>query len=299
MTNQAPPVLGAWGLVGIVAASMSTANGAILAMGTVFSHNLVRQLDVKWPQLITPQNLLWATRLSTIPFAVISTVLAAYYKETGYLLIVAFDIVLASAVVPLVGGFYAKNPSPRAAFLAVIIGVTVRVVLEFALPKDGYLVLPFNKPEFYNYGAAASTGLPTYVDGAAGDNWDPATEVCAQEQFKDYTGVDSLSAFFAALLAFVTVQFLEHRRGGKALFTFPGMVPYDKDMGSGSSEEDSVDKSTTTAGIDVSRMGGIASSELDASSKDVGVIVEQPETDSDFEFHQSDSASYERLEVTA
>ena len=35
LTHDAPPFLGAWCLIGIVAASMSTADGAILAMGTV------------------------------------------------------------------------------------------------------------------------------------------------------------------------------------------------------------------------------------------------------------------------
>jgi Na+/proline symporter len=36
LVHNAPPVLGGWCLVGIIAASMSTADGAILAMGTVF-----------------------------------------------------------------------------------------------------------------------------------------------------------------------------------------------------------------------------------------------------------------------
>jgi Na+/proline symporter len=49
MTNQVPPVIGAWSLAGIIAASMSTASGAILAVGTVFSHNIMRQPDAKWP----------------------------------------------------------------------------------------------------------------------------------------------------------------------------------------------------------------------------------------------------------
>ena len=45
LTHEANPFLGAWCLIGIVAASMSTADGAILAMGTVWSHNITRQLD--------------------------------------------------------------------------------------------------------------------------------------------------------------------------------------------------------------------------------------------------------------
>jgi hypothetical protein len=231
LTNQAPPFIGAWCLVGIVAASMSTADGAILAMGTVFSHNVMRQLDFKWPNLVTSENLLMMARLSTIPFTLIATILAAYYKQTGYLLIVAFDIVLASAVVPLFGCFYTKNPSPRAAFCSVLTGVVVRLTLEFALPKDGFLILPFNSAEFYDYGSAASTRLPTFIDGAEGDVWDPATEQCSQPQLEDYTGVDSITAFLCSIVVFVTVQYLEHLRDGKALFTLPGMVPYEKKTG--------------------------------------------------------------------
>lgn len=34
VTHQAPAFLGGWCLIGIIAASMSTADGAILAMGT-------------------------------------------------------------------------------------------------------------------------------------------------------------------------------------------------------------------------------------------------------------------------
>jgi hypothetical protein len=57
--HQAPGFLGAWCLIGIVAASMSTASGAILAMGTVSSHNVMRQLDNMYPELVTDRNSFW------------------------------------------------------------------------------------------------------------------------------------------------------------------------------------------------------------------------------------------------
>jgi len=217
-------------LIGIVAASMSTADGAILAMGTVWSHNITRQLDSWYPSLVTPENLLTVARLSTIPFSLAATIIASETRQTGYLLIVAFDIMLAGVVAPLFGCFYTKNPSPRAAFLAVLAGVITRVVLEFALPKDGLLILPFDYPEFYGYGPAASTAYPTFFDEPEADLWDPAAEPCEAEQLEDYTGVDSLSAFACSILVFVTVQFIENWRGGKALFTFPGLEPYEKDL---------------------------------------------------------------------
>jgi Na+/proline symporter len=223
---------------------MSTADGAILAMGTVASHNLMRQLDPWWPGLVTSENLLRAARLSTIPFTLASTLIGAYYRSsdsaagaTGYLLIVAFDIVLATVVAPLFGCFYTKNPSPRAALCSVITGGLTRIILEFALPKDGWLLLPYGGPEFDNYGEAASTKLPSFVNGTDAEVWNPAEEVCIQVKYKDFTGVDSLSAFLGSILIFVLVQFLEHRRGGKALFTLPGMVPYQKQTSSNRAEE--------------------------------------------------------------
>jgi hypothetical protein len=56
------------------------------------SHNITRQLDKYFPNLVTPENLLMAARLSTIPFTLAATVVAAEVRETGYLLIVALYV---------------------------------------------------------------------------------------------------------------------------------------------------------------------------------------------------------------
>jgi Na+/proline symporter len=221
MTNQVPDAIGAWCLIGIVAASMSTADGAILAIGTVFSHNLMRQFDMWFPNFVRADNLLLVTRVSTLPFAAVAAVIAAYYKAdngatsgTGYLLIVAFDIVLATVVPSLFGCFYAKTPRPNAALLSFLVGIIVRIVLEFVLPKDGWLLLPYDQPEYYNYGAASSANVPVFVDAPANITWNPEdpAQACDQVQYKDYQGVDSLAAFAASILTFVTVQYLEHKR---------------------------------------------------------------------------------------
>lgn len=236
LTHQAPSFLGGWCLFGIVAASMSTADGAILAMGTVFSHNLVRQFDAIKPDLITNENLLSMARASTIPLTLASTLIAAYFRSghsagaTGYLLIVAFDVVLATVVVPLFGCYYTKKPGPAAALLSIIAGAATRVILEYALPKDGFLLLPFPEDEFLNYGAAASANFPPFFDEPAEALWNPDVEQCKQERFEDYTGVDSLSAFFVSLIVFVTVQYIENMNG-EPLFTLAGMEPYIKNLG--------------------------------------------------------------------
>lgn len=222
-----------YSLIGIVTASMSTADGAILAMGTVWAHNVVRQLDTWFPKLVTPKTLLQAARFSTVPLTLAATLIADQVRETGYLLVVAFDIVLAAVVMPLLACYYTKKPpSPRAALVSVAVGVIVRIVLEFTLPKDGYLILPYNLPEFVDYGPAASSLFPPFFDVPAEDIWDPETEPCVQPQLEDYTGVDSLAAFLASIIAFLMVHWFEWGvMDGRALFDFPGMQPYEKDLG--------------------------------------------------------------------
>jgi hypothetical protein len=256
LTHEAPDFLGGWCLVGIIAASMSTADGAILAMGTVMSHNVMRQFEGYFPNLVTPETLLTLARTTTLPFTIISTMIAAFYKNsgsaagaTGYLLIVAFDIVLATVVVPLFGCYYCKNPSPRAALVGILAGVTTRVVLEFALPKDGFLLLPFDDDEFLNVGPASSSLLPTFIDADNADYWNPETEPCTQETFEDYTGVDSLAAPLVNLFFFLTIQTLEHF-SGKALFEFGGSGGYIKDTTEHPLKKDSSNHTAPKGGAD-------------------------------------------------
>eukprot|EP00178_Gracilaria_changii_P012235 TRINITY_DN345_c0_g1_i2.p1 TRINITY_DN345_c0_g1~~TRINITY_DN345_c0_g1_i2.p1 ORF type:complete len:508 (+),score=44.46 TRINITY_DN345_c0_g1_i2:3314-4837(+) len=240
LTQEAPAVLGGWCLIGLVAASMSTSDGAILAMGTVFSHNLLRQLSRWFPRALSRERLLLLARLSTLPFAIAAGAIASYSASiTGTLLIVAFDVVLATVVAPLFGCFYAKKPSPRAALLSFATGSVLRISLQFALRKDGSFLLPYSAKEFLNFGTAASLKLPLFVDDAAENVWNPAQEVCDQERFRDYSGVDSLTAFAASIAVFVAVQLIERYTG--SLFRFPGDVPYQKDSGCQEDELDTVE----------------------------------------------------------
>jgi len=240
LTHEAPPFLGGWCLIGIVAASMSTCDGAILAMGTVFSHNIMRNsrhfLPCVKTSFVTESNLLLMARVVSVPLTCISALIAAFYRSnhsagaTGYLLIVAFDIVLATAVVPLIGAFYTKTPSPLAALCAILVGGITRLVLEFALPKDGWLILPFEGDEFLDYGPAASSAYPAFIDETPDQHWDPSAEgqQCNQPRFNDWTGVDSLAAPVLGAIVFILVQFLE-RNGPIIPLKEDGiMVPYMK-----------------------------------------------------------------------
>ena len=78
-------------MVAIVAASMSTGDGAILAMGTVWSHNILRKVKSLLPDGTEDGQLLEIARISSFFFAAIAAAIAsAKPDKTGYFLIVAF-----------------------------------------------------------------------------------------------------------------------------------------------------------------------------------------------------------------
>ena len=192
---------------------------------------------------------MFAAHVATVPLTLFSTIIADQVRDTGYLLIVAFDVVLAAVVAPLFGAYYTKNPSPRAAFVSVCSGAIVRIVLEFTLPKDGYLVLPYKEPEFVDYGPAASSLFPVFFDQPPELLWNATAEPCDQPQLEDYTGVDSLAAFLVSILTFVGVQAIENATG-KPLFNFPGLTPYEKETGGKSPSQEDDTKHTKKEGSD-------------------------------------------------
>jgi hypothetical protein len=104
-----------------------------------------------------------------------------------------------------------------------------RILLEFVLPKDGFLILPIDAPEFQDFGPAASALYSLFCDKLSGDILDASVEPCNSRQFEDYTGVDSLSSFALFVIVFLTVQTLEYRLK-RPLFTFSGTTGYDKNV---------------------------------------------------------------------
>jgi len=193
--------IGGWALLAIIAASMSTGDGAILAMGTVLGHNIIEKFaDGK------NFNLLKVTRASTLLWAIIAAGIASLVPgKTGYLLIVAFDIMFAGCVIPMFAAVYWPSCKPTAAFAAMIMGSLTRFVLEFSLEKDGLLLL------VGTYADTFAAGLYEYADFKKFMNWDvlvaaagatdycpngdcsaAQNDVCPQRKLMDWTGFDSL-----------------------------------------------------------------------------------------------------------
>ena len=294
-----PAFLGAWMLIAIVAASMSTGDGSILAMGTCFSHNILRKfmpfpdekllvitrgaprplcpprsspalsdlqpLRTSFPlpkarttphpaRIVTPDRIVYAT-VSTIFWTILSIAIAmAVPDQTGLLLIVAFDIMLAGSVIPLFAAVYwpkckpisgkllfnsrnavaahassaahalSPRPGTLAALCAILAGSFSRLILEFALPKDRLLLLVGQFAVSFGAGIYDPDDLGEFLTGDP----DKMNAVCPQHKLEDMSGVDSLVAPAICGLTLVIVQLLPWDPKGWWLTPVP--PPEDEDI---------------------------------------------------------------------
>lgn len=164
LDQYAPVGLTVLVLCGLVGASMSTANGAILAISNVCVRNLggVRRVQIEGRH----DPLLRACRIAMAPMTVLSIVIAVYVQQTGILLTLAFDLMLACLIVPFILGLVWRRGTVVAALAAMAVGLVVRLVL-FALTPTMYgventiLYIPNNLV------GAAFDGWPTFIAFAA------------------------------------------------------------------------------------------------------------------------------------
>jgi SSS family solute:Na+ symporter len=164
LDQYAPPALAVLVLCGLVGASMSTANGAILAISNVCVRNLggVRRTQITGKH----DPLLRACRVAMAPMTVLSILIAVYVQQTGILLTLAFDLMLACLVVPFILGLVWRRGTVVAAMAAMAVGLVVRIVL-FALTPTMYGV---ENTIFYvpnNLVSASFDGWPTFIAFAA------------------------------------------------------------------------------------------------------------------------------------
>ena len=119
-------------LAGIVGASMSTANGAILGTAAVAVRNVgnVKRVHIEGK----PDPLLKATRWAMIPVAAVSVLFALKVPQTGILLTLAFDLLLACLIVPFILGMYWRRGTALAAGAAIVVGLVVRMGLFVMTP---------------------------------------------------------------------------------------------------------------------------------------------------------------------
>jgi len=137
--NHVPFVIGVALLMGVLGASMSTANGGLLAISSVMSRNIVQRTILKRilkrPGL-RDKKLLMVTRIFTIPMMIAAFVLAYLIPQPGVYLILAFDIVFAGAWAPLTFGLFWKKANTPATLASLIIGSSLRLLLFFVIPVE-------------------------------------------------------------------------------------------------------------------------------------------------------------------
>src|ERR687891_2704430 len=137
--NHVPFVIGLALLMGVLGASMSTANGGLLAISSVMSRNIVQRnvlkRILKHPGL-GDRKLLMVTRIFTIPMMIAAFVLAYMIPQPGVYLILAFDIVFAGAWAPLTLGLFWKKANMPAALASLIVGSSLRLLLFFVIPVE-------------------------------------------------------------------------------------------------------------------------------------------------------------------
>lgn len=151
-------------LCGLVGASMSTANGAILAISNVCVRNLGGVRRVHVPGQADP--LLRATRIAMVPMTLFSIAFAIYVQQTGILLTLAFDLMLACLTVPFILGLVWRRGTISAAITAVAVGFVVRVGLFVLTPTmygvdNTILYLPNSLVD------TSFDGWPTFIAFAA------------------------------------------------------------------------------------------------------------------------------------
>lgn len=121
-------------LAGVLGASMSTANGGILAISSVISRNLI-QRDILGEVLHKPhmgnRRLLWTTRAFLVPVVAIALYVAYRSPQPGKYLALAFDVVLAGCLVPLLAGLFWSKSNKYAAIASIVIGSIARMIGYF------------------------------------------------------------------------------------------------------------------------------------------------------------------------
>lgn len=130
--DHAPAIMAVLVLSGIVAASFSTASGAILATAAVAVRNIGGVRREVAPGHHDP--LLRWTRVTMLPVVAVGIFLAVRVSQTGILLTLAFDLMLACLIAPFLLGLFWKRSTSTAALVGAGVGFVVRIVLLALTP---------------------------------------------------------------------------------------------------------------------------------------------------------------------
>lgn len=139
----------------VLAAVMSSADGALLALSTLFSRNILPFFRAysKNSRTNESRELLYA-RIVVVVFAVLTTIIGTGFPQAFLLMNFGFDCLLAGLFIPLTLSIYWRRSNTTGFFLGVVTGITVRVVLSGIL--EGWTLETITYPErWYVYTIAA------------------------------------------------------------------------------------------------------------------------------------------------
>jgi SSS family solute:Na+ symporter len=132
LSEYAPPVIAVIVLAGIVAASFSTASGAILGMADMIVRNIAGYRRDANVQRKDPQ--LKLVRICMVPLTLAGIFVAARIAQTGILLTLAFDLMLCCLIPALFGGLFWKRTSTKAVFASAVCGFVLRLFFFAVTP---------------------------------------------------------------------------------------------------------------------------------------------------------------------
>lgn len=161
--QYAPAWLAIVVISGLLAATLTTISGILLSTAAVLIRNILR---IDADAVIMTPRVLTATRWATLPMAVLAAVVALRVPQTGILLTLAFDLLLASLVVPFILGLYWSRGGAAAAWAAIVVGIGVRLTF-FVLTPTIYGV---DNTLFYlpnEWVSTSADGWSTLLAGAA------------------------------------------------------------------------------------------------------------------------------------
>jgi len=179
LQEAVPPWLAVLVLAGIVAASLSTGDGAILGTSAALARNVLGIRNPESPgegvradgsgYLSKGQDkLLAATRMMAVPITILGALFAIQVSATGMLLVLAFDVAFAGLLVPLVFGIYKPDIATGPAALAgMLSGSFTRLFFFVTIPTT--YAIPNNLLYFENSIVPAGwDGLVTFIAPVVG-----------------------------------------------------------------------------------------------------------------------------------
>jgi Na+/proline symporter len=151
LQEAVPPWLAVLVLAGIVAASLSTGDGAILGTSAALARNVLGIRDPDSPGDGVPADgsgwlsegsdkLLATTRLMAVPITILGAFFAIRVSATGMLLVLAFDVAFAGLLVPLAFGIYKPEIATAPAALAGMLSGSLTRLAFFVLLPTTYAI---------------------------------------------------------------------------------------------------------------------------------------------------------------